>query len=161
MNFKYERLLVFCHYCGLLGRDLRYCAKYFSKMKTRIVMECSYGDWLKATGGRARSPQKRGFVKEDSSDGDKRIVKGPSEAQSTTKVDENGGGIESKPNKTVMGVREGVTRLVGAGLAGHRDAKNHGLGGVDKEGRVSSSIDLGVQNSSLDWGGGDLALAIC
>lgn len=114
VNFKYKWLLVFCRYCGLLGCDLRYCAKYFSKMKTGIAVECSYGDWLKATGGTARSPQKRGFVKEDSSDGDKRIMKGPSESQSTVEVDENGGGIESKPNKTVMGVGEGVTGLAGA-----------------------------------------------
>ena len=71
MNFKYERLPIFCQYCGLLRHDLRYCAKYFSKMKIGIAMECRFGDWLKATGGRARSPQKLGFVKEDSSDGDK------------------------------------------------------------------------------------------
>ena len=71
MNFKYERLPIFCHYCGLLGHDLCYCANYFSKTKTGIAVECGYGDWLKATGGRARSPQKLGFVKEDSNDGDK------------------------------------------------------------------------------------------
>lgn len=36
-------------------------------------------------------------------------MKGPSESQSMTEVDENGGGKESDLNKTVMEVREGVT----------------------------------------------------
>ena len=73
-------------------------------------------------GGRAWSPQKRGFVKEDSSDGDKWIIKGPSESQSTVEVDENGGGSkESNLNKTVMEVGEGVTGLMGDDLAGHGD----------------------------------------
>lgn len=56
MNLKYERLPVFCHYYGLLGHDLRYCAQYFSKTKTRVDVECGYGDWVKATIGRAQSP---------------------------------------------------------------------------------------------------------
>ncbi|KAL0009323.1 hypothetical protein SO802_010825 [Lithocarpus litseifolius] len=59
-----------------------------------------------------------------------------------------------------MEVREGVIELVGEDLAGHEDgAENHLLRGVDKEGRVSCSVDLGVQNSSLDRGI-DLAPAI-
>ena len=40
-------------------------------------MDYGYGDWLKA-GGRARSPLKRGVVKEGSSDGDNGMMKGPS-----------------------------------------------------------------------------------
>ena len=75
MHFKYERLPVFCHYCGLLRHDLRYCAKYFSKTKAGIDVDCGYGDWLKA-GGRARSPLKRGVVKEGSSNGDNGLMKG-------------------------------------------------------------------------------------
>ncbi|KAL0009343.1 hypothetical protein SO802_010845 [Lithocarpus litseifolius] len=52
-----------------------------------------------------------------------------------------------------MEVQEGVIELVGDDLAGHEDgAENHGLKGVDKDGRVSCSVDLGVQNSSLDEG---------
>ena len=49
---------------------------------------------------------------------------------------------------------------MGDDLASHGDgAENHGLGGVDKEGKVSCFVDLGVQNSSLD-GGVDLVPAI-
>ena len=50
--------------------------------------------------------------------------------------------------------------MVEAEFAGHGDrAENHALGEVDKENRVSCSIDLDVHNSSLDVGT-DLAPAI-
>ena len=87
-------------------------------------------------------------------------MKGPSESQSMAKVDENGSSKESNPNKMVMEVQEGVTGLVGDDLESHGDgADNHELGGMDKEGRVSCFVDLGVQNSSLG-GGIDLVPAI-
>ena len=152
MNFKYERLPVFCHYCGFLGHNLRYFAKYFSITKTGIEVDCGYGDWLKAS-GRARSPLKQGFVKEGSNDGDNGMMKGPSGSQSTSEVYENGGGKDSFPNKTAMESSGGATGLMGVEFVGHEDrAENHGLGEVDKENRVSCSIDLGVHNSSLDVG---------
>ena len=44
---KYERLPILCHYCGLLGHELQFCAQYFSKTKCGAVVECGYGDWLK------------------------------------------------------------------------------------------------------------------
>ena len=78
-------------------------------------------------------------------------MKGPSESQSTAEVDENGVNKESNPNKTVREVGEGVTELMGDDLAGHGDgAENHRFRGMDKEGKVSCFVDLGVQNSSLD-----------
>lgn len=68
-------------------------------------------------------------------------------------MNENGGVKDSYPNKTVMEIGGGATRLVGDEFTGHRDrAENHGLGKVDKENRVSCSVDLGVHNSSLDVG---------
>ena len=33
-TFKYERLPMFCHYCGLLGHDIKHCANYFVLMKS-------------------------------------------------------------------------------------------------------------------------------
>ena len=139
MHFKYERLLVFCHYCGLLGHDLCYCAKYFSKTKAGIDVDCGYGDWLKAS-GRARSPLKQGVVKEGSSNGDNGVMKGLRGSQSTLEVNENEGGKNGFPSKQVLESGGGATRLVGAEFADHRDwAENHGLGEVDMENRASGA----------------------
>ncbi|XP_075650023.1 uncharacterized protein LOC142620550 [Castanea sativa] len=55
VTFKYERLPIFYHYCGLLGHDLRHCALYAVE-KNGGEIEDQYGDWLKVAGGRQRSP---------------------------------------------------------------------------------------------------------
>ena len=39
--------------------DLRHCAQYFGATKNGKEAECQYGDWMKATGSRARSPNSR------------------------------------------------------------------------------------------------------
>nr|POE60892.1 uncharacterized protein CFP56_31317 [Quercus suber] len=59
ITYKYERLPMFCHFCGLLGHDLRHCASHFSATRSGGDVEFQYGDWLKATGGRYSSPPKR------------------------------------------------------------------------------------------------------
>lgn len=51
VSFKYERLPMFCHSCGVLGHDLKHCAKHFARMKNSKEVECQYGDWLRANGG--------------------------------------------------------------------------------------------------------------
>ncbi|KAF3968465.1 hypothetical protein CMV_007642 [Castanea mollissima] len=99
-------------------------------------------------------------MKEGNSNRDNGRRKGPSGSQSKLEMNENSGGKDSFPNKTTMESGRGVTGLVGAEFTGYKDwAKNHGLGEVDKENRVSCSVDLGVHNSSL-YVGTDLALAI-
>ena len=65
VNFKYERLALFCHYCGLLGHDLRHCAQHFGATKNGEEADCQYGDWMKATGSRARSPNSRGRYRDE------------------------------------------------------------------------------------------------
>ncbi|KAK7850422.1 uncharacterized protein CFP56_000993 [Quercus suber] len=65
VTFKYERLPLFCHFCGLLGHDLKHCAAYFVATKNEGDVICQYGDWMKATGGRNRSPSRRTFDRED------------------------------------------------------------------------------------------------
>ena len=156
VHFKYERLSVFCHYCGLLGHDLCYCAKYFSKTKVGIDVDCGYGDWLKA-GGRAHSPLKRGVVKEGSSNGDNGVMKGLHGSQSTPEVNENNGGKDGFPSKQVLESGGGATRLVGAEFANHGDwAENHGLGEMDMENKASGAVDLDVHSSSIEVGS-DLA----
>ncbi|KAK7832955.1 uncharacterized protein CFP56_026060 [Quercus suber] len=59
VNFKYERLPFFCHYCGILGHDTKHCASYYAASKNEGEVVCPYGDWLKAGGVRSTSPVKR------------------------------------------------------------------------------------------------------
>lgn len=56
MKFKYERLPIFCHFCGLLGHNLRPCASHFAIEKNGGDVDYQYGDWLKASGNHQRSP---------------------------------------------------------------------------------------------------------
>ena len=64
VTFKYERLPLFCHHCGILGHDLKHCAPYFALTKNVGEVICQYGDWLKATSGRNRSPPRRNSNRE-------------------------------------------------------------------------------------------------
>ena len=59
VTFKYKRLPMFCHYCGVLGHDLRHCASYFAASKQEAKVELQCGDCLKATRGRSWSPPRR------------------------------------------------------------------------------------------------------
>lgn len=43
-TFKYEHLPMFCHYCGLLGHDLRYCAAPFEFKKSGEDIDYQYDD---------------------------------------------------------------------------------------------------------------------
>lgn len=55
VNFKFERLPIFCHYCGVLGHDLKYYAAHYAVEKNGGRIEYQYGDFLKAVGGRVRA----------------------------------------------------------------------------------------------------------
>jgi len=65
VNFKYERLPIFCHYCGLLGHDLRHCASHYAMEKNGGQIEYQYGDWLKVFDGRLRSPPRKDAAEEE------------------------------------------------------------------------------------------------
>ena len=54
MKFKYEWLPLFCHFCGMLGHDVKNCAKHFAATKIGSTIDYRYGYFLKAMGGRAR-----------------------------------------------------------------------------------------------------------
>ena len=59
VSFKYERFPLFYHCCGLLGHDIKHCAKFFALKKNSNEVICQYGNWLKAIGGRNRSPPRK------------------------------------------------------------------------------------------------------
>ncbi|KAK7839629.1 hypothetical protein CFP56_017761 [Quercus suber] len=44
VNFKYERLALFCHFCATMGHDLRHCAGYYAASKNSGEVVCQYGD---------------------------------------------------------------------------------------------------------------------
>ena len=59
VDYKYERLPLFCHYYGLLGHDLKHCAEYFARCRNGEEVVCQYGEWLKPTSGRSHSPPRK------------------------------------------------------------------------------------------------------
>ncbi|KAK7849482.1 hypothetical protein CFP56_002869 [Quercus suber] len=56
VHFKYERLPMFCHFCGVLGHDFHHCTRHFAAEKGDGDVEYQYGDWMRAFGGQQRSP---------------------------------------------------------------------------------------------------------
>ena len=54
---------MFCHYCGMLGHDLKHCATHFALEKNGREVEYQYGNWLKATGDHPRYPPRRDLGK--------------------------------------------------------------------------------------------------
>ena len=55
VSFRYKRLPMFCHSCGILGHNLKHCAAHYAAKKNGGSMEYQYGDFLRAIGGRAKA----------------------------------------------------------------------------------------------------------
>ena len=55
VSFKYERLPIFDHYCGILGHDLKHCATHYAMEKKGGRIEYQYGDFLRAARGRLKA----------------------------------------------------------------------------------------------------------
>lgn len=107
VTFKYERLPMFCHYCGLLGHNLRHCASHFSATKSGVEVNYQYGDWFKAIGVCSISPTKR-YAEKSSNIGDSHGVKQQGHSSSSA--------VEKVPNKNPRetGRRvEGETQISG------------------------------------------------
>uniref|UniRef100_A0A7N2MAT8 DUF4283 domain-containing protein n=1 Tax=Quercus lobata TaxID=97700 RepID=A0A7N2MAT8_QUELO len=69
VTFRYERLPMFCHWCGLMGHDLKHCALHFAALKNGGSVTCQYGEWLKSTGGRPRSPSRKDTTHKNTTQG--------------------------------------------------------------------------------------------
>ena len=48
VKVKYERLPMFCNYCGMLGHELKCCASHFAAEKNGVEVKYQYGDFLRA-----------------------------------------------------------------------------------------------------------------
>ena len=55
LKLKYERLAMFCYFCGFFGHDLKHCASFSAAEKNGATMELQYGDWLKVVGGQQKT----------------------------------------------------------------------------------------------------------
>ncbi|KAK7850047.1 hypothetical protein CFP56_001630 [Quercus suber] len=44
VKYKYERMPIFCHYCGVLGHDFRHCSTHFAASKKATPLNYQYGD---------------------------------------------------------------------------------------------------------------------
>ena len=93
VTFKYERLSLFCHYYELLGHDPKHCAQYFMATKNGEEVECQYGEWMKATGTRARSPSSKGRYRGEANHGtEERTVHSQQGSGRVTEADDGGSG---------------------------------------------------------------------
>nr|XP_023883466.1 uncharacterized protein LOC111995768 [Quercus suber] len=54
VTFKYERLPLFYHYCGLLRHDVKHCASHFAVSQNGGKVDYQYRESLRALGGRTR-----------------------------------------------------------------------------------------------------------
>ena len=51
VTYKYERMPMFCNYCGVLGHDIHHCPTHFSTSEMEKSIDYQYGDCLKADSG--------------------------------------------------------------------------------------------------------------
>lgn len=46
MDYKYERLPIFCHYCGIIGHEVKECAERGKDQLGGFVKDNGYGAWM-------------------------------------------------------------------------------------------------------------------
>lgn len=59
---------MFCHYCGMLGHDLKHCASHFVVVKNGGEVDYQYEDFLKAMEGWPQTSPTRDTITRDDCD---------------------------------------------------------------------------------------------
>ncbi|MED6113489.1 hypothetical protein PIB30_071293 [Stylosanthes scabra] len=54
INLKYERIGIFCNYCGHIGHESRNCSSQIEDSLKGVTQEEKWGDWLKSDQGGRR-----------------------------------------------------------------------------------------------------------
>ena len=57
VDFKYERLPIFCYWCGKVDHDERDCIQWIQSKETLKVEDKQFGAWLRASPDRLQRPQ--------------------------------------------------------------------------------------------------------
>lgn len=57
VEFKYERLPIFCYWCGMINHDEKDCKQWMRSKESLWAEEKQYGPWLWATPGCVQKPQ--------------------------------------------------------------------------------------------------------
>ena len=57
VDFKYERLPIFCYWCGKVDHDERDCIQWIQSKETLRSEDKQFGAWLRASPDRLQRPQ--------------------------------------------------------------------------------------------------------
>ena len=121
VSFKYEQLPLFCHYCGILGHDLKHCAAHYAVDKAGGRIEYQYGDFLRAVGGRPRAQGSKVagstfvFHEGKGSEVEKRVVQaaqgGPVETMEAYGFSHENPSVTNKVNAVIQGKKAELAHI--------------------------------------------------
>ena len=57
VDFRYERLPIFCYWCGMIDHDEKDCMQWMRSKESLKAEDKQYGPWLRATSERVQRPQ--------------------------------------------------------------------------------------------------------
>lgn len=132
VTYKYERMPIFCHYCGILGHVLRHCLAHFEESKKENPINYQYGDWLKVDNGQSKSPPRRN---KDS----------PPRAESMGRTD---GPV--KESSEIHEMATAATRVPTHAESQKSQNGSHGSEGIVLEIQEKILEDIATQNSNRD-----------
>ena len=129
---------MFCHFCGLLGHDLRHCASHFSVTGSGGEVEFQYGDWLKATGGHYRSPPKRN-----------------TERSHEPNLEKDYGGDDDKSTKSLVQTEKAAATGSKVGKPREKERCENGNSEILGDGALQNPIIIAVEKPNKESSGGN------